>query len=179
MEDSLSVLCLYSQRFQTKMAAVEFQSFIVLKFFWFHFLFSSSAPLKSCISNSHWQPCSGGESSVIWRNQESRQNLVACRALPTLSKSLDQTQRRSLSFLDVGGQIQTTSLECRGGSFPVYNTLTSQRNPQIRIKRGLEIRYRKVMSPLLVLLHAVHPLLSLSLCYSIFFPWDLVARAQG
>lgn len=53
VEDSLSFLCLYSQLFQTKMAAVEFQSFTVLKFFGFHFLFSSSAPLNSCISNSH------------------------------------------------------------------------------------------------------------------------------
>lgn len=50
----------------------------------------------------------------------------------------------------------------------MYNTLTSQRNPQIRIKRGLEIRYRKVMSPLLVLLHTVHPLLSLSHFLSLF-----------
>lgn len=78
---------------------------------------------------------------------------LSCSAFLNLSKSLHQTQKRSLSFFGCQ-KPHLNHFPLVAGSLPVCHTVTSLSHPQMRINQGLEIRYEeyeKILPPLWLL----------------------------
>ena len=127
---------------QTDLSFLKFFSSFLDCIVFFFFLLHC---LQTATSISIRDNVRGGGGCYKEESGEFRQNLDACRALPTPFPNLSIKHKRIPIFCHRPNLNHFPSV---AGSLPVYHTVTSQSNPQMRITKGLDIRYEKVLTPL-------------------------------